>query len=485
MEPSDINKSLAFTAPRNFTKGEIDTGLRELKETISQNITSFRSNIMLDRTFSSCHKSLEESDHDHFTLDQLMHLVGFTTFVIHCLQDHFQKNRRKKEEKEEQAVEAVENEVIDLTKIKDPVVIRHPHDAEHVLCVSPPLKGQVNANAVTLSDYGNMADKLPISDSVLNYMSSREAHKYEVSGRNHVLLLNTDFHQRLHDHSWQKFKNGQLGEYDLRSWCTRAKLWQKGGARYVVLHICDRGHFYTLVGILSETSPVIAVLESVGGGLARIPKYGNRFREFLETLRAEAGRTGPRIEWLIPEMARQGYGSNNCGIFAMKYYEEILKQPSEFEKKLRKNQLKDWVSSKDIPAKRLEVVEHLKEEAIKQKDHNSLVELPLKDPNVVYDQVKTRANMLIAMDLEEKNKSKTIKSTDYKDSLKVMKERDESNFKKAENLEDKRKVDFKNLFEPKKQKVTQHISKVKKPRCCTFCQKPGHTRNKCDFRAFL
>ena len=141
MEPSDINKSLAFTAPRNFTKGEIDTGLRELKETSSQNITSFRSNIMLDRTFSSCHKSLEESDHDHFTLDQLMHLVGFTTFVIHGLQDHFQKNRRKKEEKEEQAVEAVENEVIDLTKMKDPVVIRHPHDAEHVLCVSPPLKG--------------------------------------------------------------------------------------------------------------------------------------------------------------------------------------------------------------------------------------------------------------------------------------------------------------------------------------------------------
>ena len=86
---------------------------------------------------------------------------------------------------------------------------------------------------------------------------------------------------------------------------------------------------------------------------------------------------------------------------------------------------------------------------------------------------------------EEKNKSKTIKSTDYKDSLKVMKERDENNFKKAENLEDKRKVDFKNLFEPKKQKVTQHISKVKKPRCCTLCQNPGHTRNKCDFRAFL
>ena len=90
----------------------------------------------------------------------------------------------------------------------------------------------------------------------------------------------------------------------------------------------------------------------------------------------------------------------HCGIFAMKYYEEILKQPSEFEKKLRKNKLKDWVSSKDIPAKRLEVVEHLKEEAI----NNSLVELPLKDPNVIYYQVKTRANMLIAKDLEEKNK---------------------------------------------------------------------------------
>ena len=70
-----------------------------------------------------------------------MHLVGFTTFIIHGLQENFQQNRRKKKEKEEQAVEAVENKVIDLTKIKDPVVIRHPHDAEHVLCVSPPLKG--------------------------------------------------------------------------------------------------------------------------------------------------------------------------------------------------------------------------------------------------------------------------------------------------------------------------------------------------------
>ena len=130
MEPSDIKKSLAFTAPRSFTKGEIDTGLRELKETKSQNITSLRSNIILDRTFSSCHKSLEESDHDQFTFDQLMHLMGFTTFIIHGLQENFQ-----------QAVEAVENKVIDLTKIKDPVVIRHPHDAEHVLCVSPPLKG--------------------------------------------------------------------------------------------------------------------------------------------------------------------------------------------------------------------------------------------------------------------------------------------------------------------------------------------------------
>ena len=114
----------------------------------------------------------------------------------------------------------------------------------------------------------------------------------------------------------------------------------------MLLPLCHASHFYGLVAVLDEDQPLLVILESLGGSFAKEPPITKIFIEFLAEQRQLLD--GRRVEFKIvtPEVPRQAPGSNNCGLFLIKYMRKIIETPEDFVEKVKNCKLADWFPPK-------------------------------------------------------------------------------------------------------------------------------------------
>lgn len=263
---------------------------------------------------------------------------------------------------------------------------------EVIVCLAPPVPGQWGDNTVTMREYASLTTGQFVFDTVVNWWQRVIYHQYVNLGdkTQHVLMLSTEFAVRL-EQSWDPAAN-QLPPEDLHNWTQNGQLWQDGGCRLVVLSACIADHYYAMVAVLDHEQPALYVLESLGGGYAKVPPCAVQFCAFLLWLRTEVGGEGPGFVTSIPSVPRQRQGSNNCGLFLCQNVELILNSPQRFEDLARRGMLGNWYAVQSLDNKRAQLAEQIRQMAADQRLRGGQLEgrpldLPLPEPVVVYKQV--------------------------------------------------------------------------------------------------
>jgi hypothetical protein len=263
----------------------------------------------------------------------------------------------------------------------------------HQVCLAPPVQGQFGDNVITMHDYASLAPGEMVTDSIVNWWLRLLDHQHRhlrEQGQQPVLLLSTEFAVRLG--SWDPASGLPKEQLGLHDWTEHARLWQ-GGARLVVLPVCWQYHYYVLVAVLDEEQPTLYILESIGGSFARAPAVTENFCSYLQLLRAQAKYQGPDFTSVVQPVPRQRAGSNNCGLFCLKFAEVILENPDGFEVRAKRGELDLWFPVKNIDSKRGDLAVHIGQLAMDQRDGpsgemvNQLLDLPLPPPIVVLNQV--------------------------------------------------------------------------------------------------
>ena len=251
----------------------------------------------------------------------------------------------------------------------------------HTVCQAASVSGQVGDNVVTMKDYVTLTPGSYISDSVINFGLRISVQKFKTPL---VLVLSTDFAARLS--SWSSNDPDRFG---LLTWATGAGLWTGGGARYVLLPVIWKDHFYLLVSVLDFHSPTIQILESIGGDIyAQAPPITKQFIQFLQFIHVREQQSEQKFQVHIPPVPHQSRGSNDCGMFLLHFAEKILENPTEFEIEVSKGNLESWFDPEILLESRQELVEFIKDTAIQQHKpggelEKSLCLLPLPNPEVI------------------------------------------------------------------------------------------------------
>ena len=147
------------------------------------------------------------------------------------------------------------------------------------------------------------------------------------------LILDCDIAQIISSHTW--FLDDRLSPiFD--------KVWRDPEYELVLLPCCHNVHFYLLAAVLDERDPVIFVLESIGGSYAKPPPVTEQFKSVLEETRQMIDGKRLAYRTFIPEVPRQNPGSNDCGIFTLKYVKKIVSNPKEFIQAAKSDCLRWW-----------------------------------------------------------------------------------------------------------------------------------------------
>ena len=238
--------------------------------------------------------------------------------------------------------------------------------SEHI-CLAPPVPGQPSDNIITKFDYAHLAPKSYVTTTTINWWLSLLDKQYTLRASKNirpVLVLCTEFYQKLE--AWDLDTGMPDKNNGLQKWTESAQLWH-GGSRIVILPLCWREHFYTLVAVLDNRQPMLYILESIGGHYANIPPYTDKFCSYLQLLREEQEGNGPGFKSMFLTVPRQKEGSNDCGMFCLKFIEMILENPDDFEIRARNNDFRHWFDIDTVDVKRKELVARIDQLAVEQR----------------------------------------------------------------------------------------------------------------------
>ena len=248
-------------------------------------------------------------------------------------------------------------------------------------------------------EYSTLATQREISESVINWRLCDLSQEYPFNSSS-VLVLNSDFYQSL-ECLWRTGVTVKPPVRSVIEWFN----FSLNSAQIVILPLCWRGHFYLLVAILNPVAPSIQVLESIGGEFAVIPPFTDIFGKVLSSLIqlsfvAPLWQESTDFSICIPTVPRQPLGSNNCGLFSLKYAELILTSPEEFTRKLLNESLHDWFPIETIENMRCDLTERIQYLAVEQRKDGGLMvgrhlDLPLPSPSFVFAQVINHIDPLI------------------------------------------------------------------------------------------
>ena len=271
-----------------------------------------------------------------------------------------------------------------------------PHRPMNVVCTLPapwPLpRGQLSwDNTLRLRDYETLIPGEYLSSVLINWAL---LNMQQNNPNKRVLLLCT----QLSDIELNKWQPESGLAAISKEWLSRigeGRLWQEGGCKVVVHPLFWQNHFYTLVAWLSKVEPRVYMLESIGGQpWAEPPPVVEKFVHLLDLLRKRESTSGPPIEVRVPEVPRQSDG-NSCGIYTLRYIQEIYSNYKNFIERAKKNNLQNWFDPSDLGhLGRRDLAKIIADLAKNQRgpggvlNHDDNLELPLQEPSVLKEQVK-------------------------------------------------------------------------------------------------
>lgn len=291
-------------------------------------------------------------------------------------------------------------------EVTESAATRELGSADSIVCLAPPVPGQWGDNTVTLREYGTLAAGKFVFDTVVNLWQRFILHQHLRldDESQQVLLLSTECAVMLA--SWDPAVD-PVPHQRLLNWTEHGGLWTEHGCRLVVLSICSEGHYYALVAVLDLKQPAMYVLESLGGSYAKEPPGTLQFRALLLWLRDQDGENGPDFVTSIPSVPRQREASNNCGLFLCQNVELILDGPKRFEDLARHGMLGNWYSVQSVDGKRRQVAGQIQQlaedqrlpggELDREQMNGRLLDLPLPEPEVVYEQVSWDINIVTVL----------------------------------------------------------------------------------------
>ena len=62
---------------------------------------------------------------------------------------------------------------------------------------------------------------------------------------------------------------------------------------------------------------------------------------------------------MVPAVPRQGAGTNDCGVFAIKYLKKILSDPSEYVARVKAGMLRNWFNSRSLALSRKDLARQI------------------------------------------------------------------------------------------------------------------------------
>jgi len=140
--------------------------------------------------------------------------------------------------------------------------------------------------------------------------------------------------------------------------------------------------------VLDSEQPRLYTLESIGGVFARVPPLAEKLCRYLQLLKTGLGTECPNFEFIMVDVPRQKRGSNDCGLFGIKFVEMILQDSGEFEDRANRGLLQNWFSVDTVDTKRQELAAHVRQLAVDQRQPGGEMVaqqllLPLPAPRVV------------------------------------------------------------------------------------------------------
>ena len=214
---------------------------------------------------------------------------------------------------------------------------------------------------ITLRDFSTLAPGESVSDCVVDFCGRllRHQHEGKASDGPRVLILSTELGTILR--LWgEKGEPGSDPPDIVKAWTYGQQLWEDEGPRLLIVPTCYNMHFYALVALLDRAAPRVFVLESIGGLYAVPPPETYQLINLLQWQKAQAGLEFVGIAPTVLKVPRQERGSNNCGLYCLRFMEEIVEEPEYFEVGALLDNLDDWFSRRTVENKREEIAGNLK-----------------------------------------------------------------------------------------------------------------------------
>ena len=216
---------------------------------------------------------------------------------------------------------------------------------EGIICSFPPNKDKPRQMAVFVSDYLTLRPKSFINMEIIDF-KLRLLISTKVVDEN-VLLLT--YYEAL------KLTGGWSDSNEFMKKLVNSNFFEnlKG---LVVLPWCEKGHFFTVVGVCG-VEYIVFTMESVGG--YEEPTVVPKLQDFLASLRFAKGLPELEIGSFGVDMPKQLEGSNDCGIFMLEMIERIATHPTEFLTRFKEGIMAEWFDTRDVQSRRREIAETL------------------------------------------------------------------------------------------------------------------------------
>ena len=279
-------------------------------------------------------------------------------------------------------------------KQKEEVVEISDHEGEEVrpslrdqkICVAPSRPGQFGETTVTMKDFGSLAPKSHICDTVVNLWLLTVLYQHDVMHASRFAFVMTEFAQALQ--GWNPNRESDPPDTVLR-WTTHLGLWKASDLDLLIFPLVHRSHYYVLV--LDCKSICLYILESLGGDWAREPPVVAKFLALMNWHRVQEGLTAITFPVTFPSCPIQYNNSNDCGVHAMVMVEKIYQDPEGFKSKAQRRTLGNWFARQSLKGRRDELADFIKLLAQDQRRPGEVLEgepaVELPTPTVVQRQV--------------------------------------------------------------------------------------------------
>ena len=246
-----------------------------------------------------------------------------------------------------------------------------------------PTFGQIGENAICYEDYATLKKGHYLTGSTINWCLKQLTLDFPNAN---VTVLSTDFYVRLSPWS-PDHKDQRLAEA-----VDQIQI-SPNENRIIVLPACCRSHFYILVAVMDLFNPLLFILESLGGPVyGKEPPHTDKFLLLLKLRTENRNLVLGKFQKHLPVVPRQPFLSNNCGIFAVKFVELLLRDPHAFVESAHQNKLGAMFLPNSLNSKRDEIAVKVNTDASNQRLPgaplcNNPIPLPLPSPDWVWTKV--------------------------------------------------------------------------------------------------